>query len=230
MAFDPKKVAEQYVTEAKEGIDDAVGDVKKGWRFLRSVWFWIIAGPVNMIVTSVVIAWAFPFIFLGFPEPPEELKGVKKAIVIDKDKQAAYAYENGKLKHRFVILTGDGEHDTPTGKFKVDRKVKDHFSGEYKAPMPNSLFFINYRGIATHASFAVGFKWTMKHFSGGHPYIGSHGCVRMTPLGSARLFKFADVNTPLWVMADMEKNLVDAPVAPAPSSGSPAPATGGTSK
>ena len=193
MGINPKKIAQNYTEEAKEGFNDAVGDVKKGWGFLKSVWFWVIAAPLNMAIAGTVVAWAFPFIFLGFPEPPAGLENAKKAIVVDKQRQAAYAFENGELKHRFVILTGDGNHDTPTGKFAVARKVKDHVSGEYGSKMPNSLFFINHRGIATHASFAVGFKWVAKELSGNHPYIGSHGCVRMTPWGSAKLFKFADV-------------------------------------
>lgn len=198
MSTEPEKPAAE--TEEIGDEVDLEAAVKQGKSFLRSVWFWIIAGPVNMLIAAVVIAWAFPGIFLGFPEVPEDLKTAKKAIVIDKYKQAAYAYENGKLKTRYVVLTGDGEHETPVGKFKVTRKIKDYVSKEYGSPMPNSLFFIDSRGIAMHASFAVGFKWCAKHFSGHHPYIGSHGCVRLTPWGSHRMYKFGDIGTPVWVI------------------------------
>ncbi len=153
-----------------------------------------------MAIAGGVVAWAFPFLFLGFPESPDGLTKVGKAIVIDKDRQAAYAYEDGVLKHRFVILTGDGNHDTPVGKFRVTRKIKDYVSRQYNAPMPNSLFFIDSRGIAMHASFMVGPKWCAKELSGNHPYIGSHGCVRFTYLGSKRIFNWAEIGTPVWVV------------------------------
>ncbi|MDF1811192.1 MAG: L,D-transpeptidase family protein [Verrucomicrobiales bacterium] len=204
----PEKLADVAPDKpAADAPDEPVGDdldievaVKQGRSFLRSVWFWVIAGPINMLIAAAVIAWAFPFLFLGFPDVPAGLADADKAIVIDKYKQAAYGYEKGKLKTRYVILTGDGDHDTPTGKFKITKKDKDYVSREYGSPMPNSLFFIESRGIAMHSSFAVGFKWCAKHFSGHHPYIGSHGCVRMTPWGSIRCYKFADLGTPVWVV------------------------------
>ncbi|MDF1755145.1 MAG: L,D-transpeptidase [Verrucomicrobiales bacterium] len=174
--------------------------VKHTRSIFRSVWFWVIAGPVNLIIAALVIAFAFPFIFLGFPEPPAGLESVKKAVVIDKFRQAAYGYENGKLVSRYVVLTGDGDHDTPVGKFKITKKDKDYVSRQYGDPMPNAVFFIESRGIAMHSSFAVGFKWCAKLLSGHHPYIGSHGCVRMTPWGSHRMYKFGDFGTPVWVI------------------------------
>lgn len=204
MSEDPDEVKTTEPIETGPDDVDLEGAAKQGKRFFRSVWFWVIAGPLNMIVAALVIAFAFPFIFLGFPEVPEGLETAEKAIVIDLGKQAAYGYENGKLKSRFVILSGKGEHETPTGKFKVTRKIKDYVSKEYGSPMPNSLFFIDSRGIAMHYSFAVGLKWTAKLLSNHSPYIGSHGCVRQDPWGSYRMYKFAEIGTPLWVIDTRE--------------------------
>ncbi len=198
MESDSKEESLAAKPETLENLVEETG--KKGWKFLRSVWFWVIAGPVNMLIAALVIAWFFPFIFMSFPEAPAGIEKYSKVILIDKFRQGGYAYENGILKKRFVVLTGDGEHDTPTGTFKVTRKDKDYVSKQYDAPMPYSVFFIDSRGIAMHASFAVGPKWLLKHWSFHHPYIGSHGCVRLTTLGAWQMFKFADIGTPVIVI------------------------------
>jgi len=213
MDVDPKKIAQRVSGEATEGIDDASEGVteagKRAWGFLRSVWFWIIAGPVNMaIVAGIVIAYAFPFVFLGFPEIPESVADVPKVIVIDKDRQGAYAYENGKLKYRFVILTGMEGHDTPEGRHYVTFRKADHKSSEYPkrkppkksggAPMPYTLRFTS-RGHALHAGLLVGPKWCVKQLTGNNPMIGSHGCVNLTYLGSRRLFKWTPEGTTVLV-------------------------------
>jgi L,D-transpeptidase catalytic domain len=173
---------------------------KKGWQFLRSVWFWVIAGPVNLLIAALVIAWFFPWIFLNFPVAPAGIEKYPKVILIDKFRQGGYAYENGVCKKRFVVLTGDGEHDTPTGTFRVTKKDKDYVSKKYKVPMPYSVFFIESHGVAMHASFAVGPKWLLKHWSFHHPYIGSHGCVRLTTFGARQMFNFAENGTPVIVI------------------------------
>ncbi len=201
--MEPKESLDKLIDQSRDNLDEAVEGAKEAgqhtFAFLRKLWFWLIAGPVNLLIVAFVIAWAFPFLFVGFPPIPEELKDEPKAIVVDKDRQSAYAYENGKLKHRFVILTGRAEHETPNGRYRVTRKIKDYVSQEYDAKMPNSLFFNDERGMALHASYLVGVKWAIKELFGNTPYIGSHGCIRLTGFGSRRLFKFADVGTPVWV-------------------------------
>lgn len=184
---------------ANEARDVIITSGKRDWKFLRSVWFWVIAGPVNILIALVIIAWGFPQIFLGYPDIPKGYEKEAKFVYIDLNRQAAYGYEKGKLMHRYVILTGTRENATPPGTWRVTKKDKAYHSKKFDVPMPYSVFFVEQYGIAMHYSFAVGPKWCLRNFFGLESEIGSHGCVRLTPLGSISMFKFADIGTTVLV-------------------------------
>jgi hypothetical protein len=116
-------------------------------------------------------------------------------ITIDLSQQRAYFFKGSELVGVSLISTGDTQHPTPAGDFKVTQKSPNHESnlyGEYKWPdgtiaqkdvdttrdpqpagtvydgadMPNFMRFNS--GIGMHAGYLPGFA-------------ASHGCVRMPP-------------------------------------------------
>jgi lipoprotein-anchoring transpeptidase ErfK/SrfK len=60
---------------------------------------------------------------------------------------------------------------TPTGTYKVQYKDRDHWSRQFDAPMPYSVFF--YPGVATHAD---------------NPRTNSNGCVHLNPAAAKRFY------------------------------------------
>jgi len=136
------------------------------------------------------------------------------SIRINLSKQRAYFYKDSHLVGVSPISTGNDEHATPPGTFKVTQKNEDHESSLYgvikdlatgqvvnadadtrlhkpgpgqefvHAPMPYFLRFNG--GIGMHAGFLPG-------------YPASHGCVRMPRQMAQKYFEHATVGTPVMV-------------------------------
>ena len=136
------------------------------------------------------------------------------SIRINLAAQRAYFYKSGQLVGVSPISTGNDEHATPPGRFKVTQKNKDHESSLYgvikdlatgqvvnkdadtrlhkpgpgqefvHAPMP---FFLRFNGgIGMHAGFLPG-------------YPASHGCVRMPKQMAQKFFEHATPGSPVTV-------------------------------
>jgi len=167
---------------------------------------WILSAA---IAGPALIAFALlPTLFLPTPELPPNLANKDKAILIDLDNQALYAYENGKLVHRFLAISGALDHETPPGSYKVRTKKESHHSREFDAPMPYTMFIIEERGIAIHAGLAIGAKWRAKKLA--PPLtktVGSHGCVGLELWDAKTLFEWAPMFTPVVVRSDLSESL-----------------------
>ncbi len=135
------------------------------------------------------------------------------SIVIDLGNQKAYFYRSGQVVGMSPISSGREGYRTPTGRFKILQKNRDHHSnlyGDYVdsagnvvvknvgvvedprppgthfrgAPMP--YFMRIYSGVGMHAGYLPGVP-------------DSHGCIRM-PLRMAQLFYAnAPAGTPVMV-------------------------------
>jgi lipoprotein-anchoring transpeptidase ErfK/SrfK len=93
-------------------------------------------------------------------------------IVVSIPRQLAYVYRGGALIGVSTVSTGRPGHSTPTGRFPILEKHREHYSNLYNsAPMP-FMQRLTMGGIALHAGQIPG-----------HP--ASHGCVRL-PLAFAR--------------------------------------------
>ncbi|MGZ8283589.1 MAG: L,D-transpeptidase family protein [Allosphingosinicella sp.] len=93
-------------------------------------------------------------------------------IVVSIPLQRAYVYRGGALIGETTVSTGRPGHATPTGRFPILEKRREHYSNLYNnAPMP-FMQRLTWGGIALHAG----------HIPG-RP--ASHGCVRL-PLDFAR--------------------------------------------
>jgi hypothetical protein len=136
-------------------------------------------------------------------------------ILIRLSEQRAYFYKGKQLVGVSAISTGREGWDTPTGKFKVLQKNKDHVSsiyGDYVdavtgepiqkdidrridkmpkgakydgAKMP---YFIRITGgVGMHTGFLPG-------------YAASHGCIRMPDFMAAAFFNNVDLKTPVEIV------------------------------
>ena len=104
---------------------------------------------------------------------PERSPAGPVEIVVSIPQQVAYIYRGGILIGLTTVSTGRPGHETPTGRFPIMEKHREHYSNLYNsAPMP-FMQRLTMGGIALHAGQIPG-----------HP--ASHGCVRL-PLDFARI-------------------------------------------
>jgi lipoprotein-anchoring transpeptidase ErfK/SrfK len=115
-----------------------------------------------------------------------------RSIVVSVSNQRIYAYEDGELVHSHITSTGLPDTPTVLGDYSVYVKyTADDMSGpDYFLPqVPYVMYF--YQGYGIHGTY-----W---HNSFGRPM--SHGCVNL-PVDEAQwFFDFADVGTPVRVIA-----------------------------
>lgn len=110
-------------------------------------------------------------------------KGVpagKLWIRVDLKSQLISVFRGGDEIGTAVILYGADGVPTPTGKFPILAKMKDHFSATYdNAPMPYTLRLTG-DGVSIHASDV---RWG----------YATHGCVGVPAGFAAKLFQAASV-------------------------------------
>jgi L,D-transpeptidase catalytic domain len=108
-------------------------------------------------------------------------------IVVSIPLQRAYIYRGGTLIGVSTVSTGRPGHATPTGRFPIMEKHREHYSNLYNsAPMP-FMQRLTMGGIALHAGQIPR-----------HP--ASHGCVRL-PLAFARnLFAVTSVGANVHIL------------------------------
>lgn len=135
-------------------------------------------------------------------------------IKINRTQQKAYFYKGNVLVGVSKISSGNEDHGTPPGRYKIVEKDKDHKSSAYgvfkdkatgqtindnvdirvdkippgavyyPAPMPNFMRFNG--GIGMHTGYLPG-------------YAASHGCIRMPDHMSAAFFRNVEIGTPVIV-------------------------------
>jgi hypothetical protein len=159
--------------------------------------------------------------FHSAPAIPDDISywdgdGVSGAplIKINRTEQKAYFYKGGALVGVSKISSGNEDHATPPGRYKITQKEKDHKSSAYgvfkdkttgmttndnvdirtdkpkpneifyNAPMPNFMRFNG--GIGMHTGYLPG-------------YAASHGCIRMPDHMAEHFFNNVEVGTPVVV-------------------------------
>ncbi len=117
-------------------------------------------------------------------------------ILVDLSEQHLYAYENGVLLRDFPISAARWPWKTPTGEFKVMRKLPVHTyrwfdrAGNLLYDLPNVEYNLEFTPhIYIHYAY-----W---HNNFGRPM--SHGCVNAPYEGVQWLYGWADVGTPVMV-------------------------------
>lgn len=136
------------------------------------------------------------------------------SIRINLTQQKAFFYKGGELAGVSRISTGTEGRRTPTGSFKVLRKIKNHRSSSYgvfkekgtgrivdddaeahNEPVPPGCY---YEGapMFNYLNFAPALGMHTGYLPG---YAASHGCVRMPDKMARKFFENAQVGTPVIV-------------------------------
>lgn len=113
--------------------------------------------------------------------------GWAASACVDLSAQQAWLMDNGQVTYGPTPITsGRPGEETPTGRFTVQWKDRDHLSREFdNAPMPYSVFFTN-TGVAFHE---------------GSLQSQSAGCVRLGHDAAVRFFDNLAVGEEVQVMS-----------------------------
>lgn len=117
---------------------------------------------------------------------------MSKRIVVNLRRQVLTAYDGTQQVYRFDCCSGDKDHPTDAGKFKIFSKHRKYTSKKYKVPMDYAMFFTK-DGKAIHMSHAVGLTSLLKYL--GADSVGSHGCVRLSEDDARTLFEWTPMHT-----------------------------------
>jgi hypothetical protein len=116
-------------------------------------------------------------------------KGVAKGptwVRVDLKSQIISIFRGGDEIGTAVILYGADGLATPTGKFPILAKLKDHRSQTYDAPMPYTLR-LTADGVSIHGS---NVRWG----------YATHGCVGVPTAFAAKLFENVSVGTEVLIV------------------------------
>jgi hypothetical protein len=118
-------------------------------------------------------------------------KGVAKGptwVRVDLKSQIISVFRGGDEIGTAVILYGADGLPTPTGKFPILAKLKDHRSQTYDAPMPYTLR-LTADGVSIHGS---NVRWG----------YATHGCVGVPTAFAAKLFENVSVGTEVLIVGN----------------------------
>jgi hypothetical protein len=118
-------------------------------------------------------------------------KGVAKGptwVRVDLKSQIISIFRGGDEIGTAVILYGADGLPTPTGKFPILAKLKDHRSQTYDAPMPFTLR-LTADGVSIHGS---NVRWG----------YATHGCVGVPTAFAAKLFENVSVGTEVLIVGN----------------------------
>jgi hypothetical protein len=118
-------------------------------------------------------------------------KGVAKGptwVRVDLKSQIISIFRGGDEIGTAVILYGADGLPTPTGKFPILAKLKDHRSQTYDAPMPYTLR-LTADGVSIHGS---NVRWG----------YATHGCVGVPTAFAAKLFENVSVGTEVLIVGN----------------------------
>lgn len=128
---------------------------------------------------------------------PERQASGEMVLVVSLAEQKTYVYRGGTLIGVSTASTGMASHPTPTGRFTILQKRRQHFSSLYdNAPMPNMLR-LTWDGIAFHAGRLPG-------------YPDSHGCIRLPMAFSRHLFAATPLGGRVHIIAEAPPSAVEA--------------------
>lgn len=171
-AADPNQPAQGSIAEAGAALQAAIADVAEAARLAEA----------EALAREAASLRPGEFVWR-----PEAAAAGAVEVVVSIPLQRAYVYRGGTLIGLTTVSTGRPGHATPTGRFDILEKRRQHFSNLYNnAPMP-FMQRLTWDGIALHAGQIPG-----------HP--ASHGCVRL-PLEFARsLFEVTRVGATVHVV------------------------------
>jgi lipoprotein-anchoring transpeptidase ErfK/SrfK len=126
----------------------------------------------------------------------------KKRIRVNLSRQVLFAYDGKEEVYQFDCVTGDSDHPTGVGVFKIFRKHEKYVSKKYGSRMDYAMFFTQ-DGKAIHQAYMVGPMSLLK--AGGMDWFGSHGCVRLSESNAKTLFEWAPMHTTVEIVSGESK-------------------------
>jgi lipoprotein-anchoring transpeptidase ErfK/SrfK len=142
----------------------------------------------------------------------DEIKG-PPSIVIHLGEQRAYFYKGKTLAGLSVISTGREGFDTPTGRFHIIQKDKDHVSSRFGNYLDKDGNIIKYQADreidpmpkgATYDGDVMPYFMRIVYGTGLHEgylpgYPASHGCIRLPGFMAENFFYNVQVGTPVTI-------------------------------
>jgi len=118
-----------------------------------------------------------------------------KIIKVNLAQQIVEVYEGTERIFRFECVTGDKDHPTDRGTFKILRKHHPYRSRTYNVQMDYAMFF-THDGKALHQYHGMApLSIVRTARSSISDWFGSHGCVRLAEADAKALYKWATVGT-----------------------------------
>lgn len=142
--------------------------------------------------------------------------GYSYTILIDKFARRCYLYQNGKIKHQFVVELGPnwigeknyrGDKRTPEGQYKITAVKNSKQTKFYKALLlnyPNAedqeRFRANKGNMPRHAKIG---NLIEIHGNGGKQGDWTDGCIALTDSDMDILFRYVSVNMPVTIVGSL---------------------------
>lgn len=112
--------------------------------------------------------------------PRHGTNGPQRRIEIYRAKGVTLLIDHGSVKRVIHTSAGKRGYETPTGSYRIQRKMLKDWSRPYKTWMPYASYF--------HIGYAL-------HEGAVPAYPASHGCVRLPSWDAADVYRFASVGT-----------------------------------
>jgi lipoprotein-anchoring transpeptidase ErfK/SrfK len=124
----------------------------------------------------------------------------QKTIQIDLALQIVETFAGVELVHSFECLSGDTDHPTDPGAYKIMRKHHPYRSHAYNVQMDYAMFF-TLDGKALHQYHGLVPLRVLRAFRNGvGNWFGSHGCIRLAEADAQILYGWAGVGTTVKVI------------------------------
>jgi hypothetical protein len=119
-------------------------------------------------------------------EPPQGAGATERWLDIDLSQQTLVAYEGDRPVYATLISSGRPRHGTPTGVYRIDRKVAERTMNS----MADSEDLYSVDKVPWTAYFATGYALHAAFWHTGFGTRRSHGCINLSPLDARRLYSW----------------------------------------
>jgi LysM repeat protein len=144
----------------------------------------------TLLIPSAANSAVAPTLFV--PDAPPPTRTVGRELIVSLSNFRTYAYEDGRLVRSILVSIGREATPTIVGSFTIQRKYQAQTMsgpGYYLPGVPFVMYF--YAGYAFHGTY-----W---HDNWGARM--SHGCVNLPTPEAEWLYNFADIGTPVTILA-----------------------------
>ncbi|MBC8071986.1 MAG: L,D-transpeptidase [Deltaproteobacteria bacterium] len=119
--------------------------------------------------------------------PPAGTGAEERWLDIDLDEQVLVAYVGARPVYATLVSTGRRNHDTPTGVFRIERKVAERtMNSRADDDEPYAVDRVPWT-----AYFADSFALHAAYWHGSFGERKSHGCVNLSPVDARMLYRWS---------------------------------------